>query len=202
MSKSVNSNSSVTALILAGGQASRMQGRDKGQVRLWGKPMVEHVIDRIGGQVDNIVISANRNSELYARYGFPVLADDLGHSWGPLAGVYTAMRFVGGGYLLVVPCDTPCLPIDLSQVLQQALRAGGGQVVVADDGERPQFTVALIPCNLVENLKDYLERGERRVETWLRQFRFEVVAFPESGTAFANVNSTEELEAMERKGGC
>jgi molybdopterin-guanine dinucleotide biosynthesis protein A len=88
--------SSITGLILAGGRASRMHNVDKGLQRLNGKPLVEHVIERVKPQVSALAINANRNLEDYQQYGLPVWPDaDLPKSIdtyafkGPLAGLET-----------------------------------------------------------------------------------------------------------------
>jgi len=46
----------VSAVILAGGRATRMGGDDKGWVPLAGKPLIEHVLDRLRPQVDEVLI--------------------------------------------------------------------------------------------------------------------------------------------------
>ncbi len=56
-------------VILAGGQASRMGGNDKGLVELAGRAMIEHVIDTLEPQTSSITINANRNQERYKTYG-------------------------------------------------------------------------------------------------------------------------------------
>lgn len=66
----------VTGVILAGGRGRRMGMVDKGLQLLKGKPMVEHVIDRLRPQVSTLMINANRNTEAYATFGYPVYADD------------------------------------------------------------------------------------------------------------------------------
>ncbi len=38
----------ITAAILAGGEGSRMQGRDKGLIELAGRPLVAHVVEATG----------------------------------------------------------------------------------------------------------------------------------------------------------
>ncbi len=201
MAEESNDRPKISALVLAGGRGRRMQGRDKGLISLWGKPMIEHVLSRVTDQVDSTVISANRNSEIYTQYGHPVLADDIGKEWGPLAGIYTALNFVDCDYLLVVPCDTPCLPRDLSQKMLQAVE-DGSDIAIANDGERAHFTIALMRCSLAGGLLNYLESGERRVESWIRQHRVLEVMFSEAPDAFVNVNSSVDLESLENKGGC
>lgn len=63
------------ALILAGGQASRMGGEDKGLALLGGKALIDHVIDRVRPQVSHIAISTNWNLEEYARRSPHVFPD-------------------------------------------------------------------------------------------------------------------------------
>lgn len=57
----------IFALILAGGQGSRMGGVDKGLVQWHNKALIDHVIEKIRPQVSHIAISANRNLESYAQ---------------------------------------------------------------------------------------------------------------------------------------
>ena len=63
----------ITAVILAGGQGSRLGGLDKGLVKLNNIPLVAHLIKRIQPQVADIIISANRNKVDYEQFGFPCL---------------------------------------------------------------------------------------------------------------------------------
>ncbi|MBP9662373.1 MAG: NTP transferase domain-containing protein, partial [Aeromonas sp.] len=53
----------VSAVILAGGRATRMGGDDKGWVPLAGKPLIVHVLERLRPQVDEVLINANRSEE-------------------------------------------------------------------------------------------------------------------------------------------
>ena len=61
----------ITGVILAGGEARRMGGGDKGLVELCGKPLIEHALAALSPQVDTIIINANRNRDRYAAYGYP-----------------------------------------------------------------------------------------------------------------------------------
>lgn len=192
----------VTAVVLAGGRGRRFDGRDKGLIPLWGEPLVSHVIARIAPQVDEIRISANRNLESYRALGHPVVQDQDGDFAGPLAGIAAAMDACPSAQLLVVPCDTPCLPRDLCMRLSAATSQPTRDVVVAHDGVRLQNTVALLPVALRDDIRGQLERGEHRLETFLRRHAPIVVAFSDEAAAFLNVNSTEELEQLQRAGTC
>ena len=78
--------SAITGLILAGGQGSRMGGVDKGLEPLQGRPLVEHAIARLAPQVGALMISANRNTDRYAQYGFPIVGDGNGLAPGLTSG--------------------------------------------------------------------------------------------------------------------
>ncbi|MDX1498194.1 MAG: molybdenum cofactor guanylyltransferase, partial [Salinisphaeraceae bacterium] len=108
-----NTTGKITAYILAGGQGSRMGGADKGLLSLHGRPLVEHVIDRIQPQVDQLKIIANRNQATYKEHGLPVLADILPDYAGPLVGMLTGLTDCETDYALFVPADAPNLPHDL-----------------------------------------------------------------------------------------
>ena len=50
-----------------------------------GIPMVSHVAQRLSPQVDAIIISANRNIDIYGTLGHRVLTDAIDGFAGPLA---------------------------------------------------------------------------------------------------------------------
>lgn len=74
-----NSNSTITAVILSGGAGQRFGGLDKGLELYKGRPLIEHAIERLSDQVDNIVLCVNRNQEQYQAYGYPLIYDANRH---------------------------------------------------------------------------------------------------------------------------
>ena len=68
----------VSGIILAGGLGRRMGGVDKGLELLQGRPMIEHVLERLRPQVGEIVINANQNLERYRAFGHRVVSDAIG----------------------------------------------------------------------------------------------------------------------------
>ncbi len=192
----------ITAVILAGGQGQRMGGQDKGLLTLWGKSLIAHVLHTVDGQAGDIVISANRNLDRYREFGRPVYEDILGQRWGPLAGLVTAMRYACTPYVLTVPCDCPCLPADLVERMVNALILANGELCVAHDGERLQNTVALLPCELADDLEAYLNSGQRKAEIWLRQHNLVEAGFSDQTASFQNINTLEQLQRLEQQQSC
>lgn len=183
----------TAAVILAGGRGQRMGGKDKGTVDYKGLPLVQHVINRLAPQLDQIVISANRNIDFYKIYNYPVLADDMGDYWGPLAGIATAMKFCTCDLLLTAPCDTPRLPGDLLQRLTDVMQKQKVDVVMAQDNNRLHPVIALVNCNLYEDLLAYLQRGERKVMKWMQSQNWAAADFSDQADCFANINSQDNI---------
>ena len=181
----------LAAVVLAGGQGQRMGGRDKGLIAYRGRPLIEWALAALAPQVDQLVISANRNLDAYATYGHRVLPDALPDFPGPLAGVLAAMRAVDAAWLLVAPCDTPHLPADLGARLLDAAREAGTAIAVAADAARTHHTCFLARTDLADDLAACLARGDRAVHRWQATHHPVIVRFDAAG--FANFNRPEDL---------
>ena len=190
----------VTAVILAGGKGSRMDGRDKGLVTLANRPLIEYVIEAIKPQAGHIIINANRNLEQYSVYGYPVVTDTLSGFQGPLAGYLSAMKASKTRYIATVPCDGPFLPDDLVERLVKALRASDAEIAVAHDGQRLQPVYSLIPTGLANSLGAFLEAGERKIDIWYGQHRVALADFSDCPDTFINVNTAEQRDRLQKEG--
>ena len=183
----------VAAVILAGGQGRRMGGADKGLIDYRGRPLVEWALAALAPQVGEILISANRNLDLYAAYGHRVLPDTMPDFPGPLAGVLAALDAVTADWLLVAPCDTPHLPADLAARLLDAALRESVPLAVASDGERVHYGCFLVRADRRDSLAAFLARGERAVRHWQAGLPSTVVRF--DAACFANFNQPQDLQA-------
>ncbi|MCR4346649.1 MAG: molybdenum cofactor guanylyltransferase [Sulfuricaulis sp.] len=189
----------ITGVILAGGRGSRLGGVDKGLVHMHGRPFVEHAIDALRPQVGSLLISANRNRDVYASYGFPVVADAMGDYDGPLAGMLSAMRVTETTYILVVPCDTPALPSDLVERLASALTHAQAEASVVFCHGRMQPVFALMRSDVDDRLEQYMTAGARGAGEWMHRLGAVSVDFSDRADAFDNINTPEELKRLEEK---
>lgn len=197
----MNSSKKITGLILAGGRAQRMGGIDKGLIPFHNKPLIESAIKRLKPQVDSILINANRNITKYAHYGFPVLMDETPDFSGPLAGFSIGLKHCQTPYLLTSPCDSPLLPTDLAQKMMVELESKDLDLVFASSIENGKIWAQPVFClmhsNLRDSLKTFLEKGNLKIDNWFKELRSGTVVF-DNALAFANVNTPEELEALEK----
>lgn len=185
----------ITGVLLAGGQGSRMGGVDKGLVELAGQPMAAHVLERLGPQVDELIINANQNAEAYAAFGHPVFGDDIPGYAGPLAGLHAALVRASHPLVVTAPCDSPFLPSDLVERLHQALRAQDADLAVAKTFDQAHPVFCLCRSQLASHLHDFLSSGGRRIDRWYGSLNVVEVAFDDEEAAFRNINTREELVA-------
>lgn len=169
-----------------------MGGADKGWIEFEGRTLIERVIERFAPQVDELVISANRNATRYATLGHAVVGDTLQGFPGPLAGLHAAFDRARHDWLATCPCDSPWLPLDLVDRLWERCKAAHAQAAIARTagGTHPVF--ALVQRDASGNLDDYLRAGGRRVGEWYRTLRCVEVEFPDEA-AFRNLNSPDDL---------
>ena len=189
----------ITAVILAGGRATRMGGEDKGLVDLAGRPMIAHVLAALAPQVDRVVINANRNLARYAAFGWPVVPDEDAGFLGPLAGLAAGLRAADTPLVLTAPCDSPLVATDLAARLYSALEEAGAEIAVPFDGERLQPVFALVKADLADSLAAYLGAGERKIDRWFGRHRLVRVDFSDRPDTFVNVNDPAERAALEAK---
>jgi molybdenum cofactor guanylyltransferase len=191
------SKNDITGVILAGGQARRMEGQDKGLVMLNNKPMIEYVIDSLKPQVGKLLINANRNHNKYAKYGFDIVSDELSGYHGPLAGMASSLNIIETPYMLTAPCDSPFIPDDLAQRLITALEGEDAEISVAHSGERMQPVFCLMKKELISSMNDFLSRGERKIDKWFEQHVLAIADFSDIPKTFDNLNTLEDIQAVE-----
>ena len=169
-----------------------MGGKDKGLLPFADGLLVEHVLARILPQVGAVLISANRNREIYARLGYPVIADPLDGFQGPLAGFLAGLENMQTEYLLTLPCDGPYIVDDLAARLARGLIGANADIAVAHDGIRLQPVYALLHRRVVAGLRLALEAGERKTHRWYPRNDFVTVDFSDVPQQFSNINTPED----------
>jgi len=185
--------SNIAAIVLAGGRGKRMAGRDKGLVDLCGVPLVKWVVDAITPQVDQIVISANRNLEQYEALGYTVVADELADYQGPLAGIQAALRKISLPFVLVVPADTPELPANLCEKLKNSLIKADADIAVVEVAGRIQPVTMMFRLEMKNDIGNWLDSGSRKVLGWIESRSYVPVCFSEDELPDLNINDANGL---------
>lgn len=198
---------SVAGVILAGGLSRRMGGGDKALAQFDGKPLVARVIERLRGQAGPIALNANGDPRRFSAFGLPILADATADFAGPLAGVLAGMRWAASAapksrFIVTAACDTPFFPRDLVERLLDAAGENAARIALAASAGRVHPVFALWPVALAADLADCLDRGQRKVQSFVDGHPHVVVEFAltaEGGLdPFFNANTPEDLAVAER----
>lgn len=202
-------------IILAGGQATRMGGGDKGLLPLGGRSLLSWVIERIEPQVAGLALNANGDASRFDRFRLPVVPDSIAEFPGPLAGVLAGMDWAasqGADTVVTVAADTPFFPGDL--VPQLLLAADGqahplvlattprgeGEVLKSGGGRKVDRhpTFGIWPVALRDDLRAALQGGLRKVVLWTDKHDGREALFPVTRfDPFFNVNTPEDLAMAE-----
>ncbi len=192
--------SAPLGVILAGGQATRMGGGDKGLRAVAGQRLLDHVLERLAPQVAAMALNANGAPARFAEFGLPVLPDSLPDFPGPLAGVLAGMDWAaaqGAEAVVSVAADTPFFPRDLVARLQAAAGPSGLALAATREGGKlwRHPTFGLWPVALRADLRAALEGGLRKVVIWTDQHgagtaEFDSLPFD----PFFNINTPQDIE--------
>jgi molybdopterin-guanine dinucleotide biosynthesis protein A len=200
-----SSDSRAVGVVLAGGLARRMGGGDKGLLELDGRPILDHVIERLAPQVRMVIVNANGEPERFDRWKRPVAADVLPDNPGPLVGVLTGMDWVvanlpGLEWIVTVPTDAPFLPRDLVARFFAAVGDEGADMACAVSGGQRHPVCGLWPVSLRMDLRAALvQEGLRKVDVWTGRYKVADVDFSaEPVDPFFNANEPADLEEAKR----
>ncbi len=189
----------ISAIILSGGRATRMNHVDKGLVLLQNKPLIAHVIERLAPQVTEILINANREIAAYEAFGLPILKDESDDFIGPLAGFLLGLQHAQHEYVLTVPCDSPLLPLDLAERLLNSMTGASAHIAVASSDGNAHPVFCLMKKSVLPSLIEFLEAGERKVSAWQKSLNYIEVDFSDNNDAFINLNTFDDLKTLELK---
>ncbi len=200
--------SSVAGVLLAGGQARRMGGGDKCLQLLAGRPILEHVVERVRPQVDRLALNANGDPDRFAGFGLPVIPDVIEGFAGPLAGVLTGMEWAlvhcpDCPWIVTVATDTPFLPTDLVAAMKNAVERENAELACAASDGRRHPVFGLWPVGLADALRHAMVEDDiRKVDRFTSRYRLIDVSFPTDPLdPFFNTNRPEDLVEAERLAG-
>jgi molybdenum cofactor guanylyltransferase len=148
----------MNAFVLAGGQSMRM-GRDKALLPLDGRPLIEHMLDKMRRLGLRGRICGSRPD--LAQFA-DVLPDNFAQA-GPLAGIEAALTVSDTELNLFVPVDLPGLPLEFLRWLMARDESSQAVAAIPRFGDRFQPLCAVYSRRLVEGLRGSLAAGHRKV---------------------------------------
>ncbi len=186
----------LSVAIIAGGKSVRM-GRDKAFVKLAGKPLIQHVIERSRnlGQTETILIA--NQPERYEHLGFAMYRDVCPNK-GSLGGIYTALTYAQSPYTLVIACDVPFIKPELLRFMIAQI-SDDIDIVAPRVGGYPQGLHAIYSQSCRQPIRKQLEANRLKVIRFYDRMRVRYLdeadyePYDADGRSFVNLNTPEEL---------
>ena len=186
----------LSVAIIAGGKSVRM-GRDKAFVKLAGKPLIQHVIERSRdlGQTETILIA--NQPERYRHLGLPVFSDVCPNK-GSLGGIYTALTYAQSPHTLVIACDMPFIKPELLRFMIAQI-SDDIDIVAPRVGGYPQGLHAIYSQSCRQPIRKQLEANRLKVIRFYDRMRVRYLdeadyePYDVDGRSFVNLNTPEEL---------
>ena len=181
-----------TAIILAGGQSRRM-GQDKALLDVGGQPLIQRVIDRLGGHFSDILISGAG----YEQFGLPVVPDAY-EGAGSLGGICSAVAASPTDHAFVVACDMPFVNLELIRHLETF--TDSHDVVIARLERGLETLHAFYSKGCVPAMRRSIEGGDLKIISFFDAVRVKVIEpddwrrLDPEGLSFFNVNTPAEYD--------
>lgn len=210
------------ALILSGGKATRMGGVDKGLLEWQGLPLVEHVARNLQKQVGSLHVSCNRNEDRYAEIleKYPAafqstiipscIADKKWKNRGPLGGIHeflslfefmrTRCADTVNTQVFICCCDTPLLPGNIIELLQEKMDTGNCDAVFPRSGESRFWLNLMLDSQKGLSALEQLEReavNDRSfsVENWLGYLNCSTITV-QADRQYLNINTPADMNHL------
>jgi len=196
----------IAGVILAGGKASRMGYCDKPLLPLAGKPMIEHVIERATPEVNELLISVNRNPEHYSYLALPLIADFDKAFAGPLVGICSAMLWLDANrtrnqysHLACFAGDVPCFPTGIVNTLATALDTSNAVLALSQNNGQIQPLFSLWSLSTLHVIVTAIDEGLYGPKLVLPRIAHITVDFSRGSAGdFANINNASDWRNQEK----
>lgn len=189
-------------VIIGGGKARRLGGRNKGQLTIDTRTLQEIALSHLTPKFDAIALSVGTEAcaEIGDNHGYPQLIDRIinGQPIGPAGGLLAALDWATAENLagiISLPVDTPILPDDLCT----KLIAQDGSAYAMHDGDshwlHAAWPITIKPAIEAAILQDQtyaLHRLHKRIRSTAVDFSHA----PDG--AFHNINTPEDLDVAKQ----
>jgi molybdopterin-guanine dinucleotide biosynthesis protein A len=189
--------------ILAGGRATRLGGRNKAQLVVGGRAILDRQLAVLAPLLADLVIVADDPTP-YADAGVPIIPD-VAAGQGPLGGIAAALRWNRQPRVFVVGCDMPHLHAGVIRHLIALGEAEEVDLVVPVVGDRPEPLHAVYTGACLPVIERRLAAGQRKTGALVdavaarRVSEAELRRLDATLRCLTNVNTAEDLLAALRE---
>jgi molybdopterin-guanine dinucleotide biosynthesis protein A len=189
----------VSAVILAGGRARRMQGLDKSTLDVGGRSILSRQIAVLQALTPALLIVGGDPARVPPAAADTVrIVPDRVPEAGPLGGLYTALLETSTPHVLLVACDMPFLALPFLQHLAMRAQEAQADVVVPRTGDGYHPLCAVYARTVLPRVTERLARRELEMAGLIRDARHleigpdELARFDPEALMLCNVNTPHD----------
>ena len=196
-------HNNILAVVLAGGKSQRF-GRDKSQVKLGDKILIDHILTEIVDLYKDILIVTNEPIKFLDSNKISLISD-IKKGLGPLGGVLSAMKWVlenkkNYKWISTFPIDTPFFKKEHLSKFYKEVNFDKSNLFFIKSKNTRHNIFGLWSLELYEKLELALNRGDRKVELWANEIGVKTIDFDieNNKDPFFNVNTKQDLEIAKK----
>ena len=188
----------ILSVVLAGGKSQRF-GRDKSQVKLNNKLLIDYMLNVIVSEFNETLIVANEPIKFMQSNKISI-TKDFKKGLGPLGGVLTAMKWIKEKnkkykWISTFPTDTPFFTRKELIFFYENINVKESKLFFIKNQNTRHNIFGLWSLDLMTRLETDLLNGDRKVEDWADKIGVNVVNIDnEKEDPFFNINTEEDLE--------
>ena len=196
-------HNNILAVVLAGGKSKRF-GRDKSQVKLGNKILIDYILTEIVDFYKDILIVTNEPINFMVSNKISV-TNDIKKGLGPLGGVFSAMKWARDNkkdykWISTFPIDTPFFKKKHLIKFYKEINLDKSNLFFMKSKNKRHNIFGLWSLGLYEKLESALDSGDRKVELWANEIGVKTIDFEHENNKdpFFNINTEEELEIAKK----
>ena len=192
-------HNNILAVVLAGGKSKRF-GRDKSQVKLGNKILIDYILDEIIDFYKDILVVTNEPIK-FSNSNKISLTSDFQKGLGPLGGVLSAMKWIKDNkknykWISTFPIDTPFFKKKHLNKFYKEVDLNKSNLFFMKSKNTRHNIFGLWSLELFEKLEFALNKGDRKVELWANEMGVKTIDFDHENNKdpFFNINTEEDLK--------
>ena len=188
-------------VILAGGQARRMNGINKLLQKFDHEIQLIKIHQQLKSRATTVWVNSHRDHSIYERMipSIRFFADDEAGFQGPLMGMKSAWSHVQADYVLFVPCDVTYIPKKVLSRLHQALqRHPLSEVAVVEINGKALYPFCLLKRSSLPKLIHHLAQDQRSLKHCFAELHMQIASFKNRALFFHSINSFDELQQYQQ----
>ena len=196
-------HNNILAVVLAGGKSKRF-GKDKSQVKLGNKILIDYILTEIIDLYKDILIVTNEPIKFLDSDKISI-TDDIKKGLGPLGGVLSAMKWAKDNkknykWISTFPIDTPFFKKDHLNEFYKEINLNKSNLFFMKSKNTRHNIFGLWSLELFEELEIALNRGDRKVELWANKIGVKTIDLKNENNKdpFFNINTKEDLETAKK----